>query len=270
MVAATVGDDDCNTSSSKAPRSINTTSFTEYVTPVKEEVYYAGMSPVWHSIQSKGISEAAGRLIVSSWRKGTAKQYSKYITKWTKFCSQREIDQAHPNVGSVLKHLYQQGLTYSAINTARSALSSYITFADGMPIGKHPLGGKYDNASDEVREESKGVLKTNIVPERDFSMLDRLMAQKPNATTMVYEGIVMFSKNDTAGWRDSLQPEKRENREDGKVLSADDDNSENPEFVVEYAAEYEDEEATEDEIGPEMYTFHLFEDYLRNYLRFLD
>lgn len=35
--------------------------------------------------------------------------------------------------------LYQQGLTYSAINTARSALSSYITLENGTCVGKHPL-----------------------------------------------------------------------------------------------------------------------------------
>ena len=67
-------------------------------------------------------------------------------------------------------------------------------------LADHLTGGKYYQASKEVREESKSVLKTNVVPERDFGMLDRLMALKPNATTMVYEGI-MFSKNNTKGWR---------------------------------------------------------------------
>ena len=35
--------------------------------------------------------------------------------------------------------LYQQGLTYSAINTARSALSSHITLENGTCVGQHPL-----------------------------------------------------------------------------------------------------------------------------------
>ena len=35
--------------------------------------------------------------------------------------------------------LYQQGLRYSAVNTARSALSSYITLENGTCVGKHPL-----------------------------------------------------------------------------------------------------------------------------------
>ena len=61
-----------------------------------------------------------------------------------------------------------------------------------------------------MEHECKNAPKTNVVPERDFGMLDRFLAQKPNATTLVVEGIVMFTKNDTKGWRDSLTPEKRE------------------------------------------------------------
>ena len=65
----------------------------------------------------------------------------------------------------------------------------------------HLGSGKYD--------KPENAPKTNVVPERDFGMLDRLLAQKPNATTLVFEGILMFTKNDTKGWRDSLTPEKR-------------------------------------------------------------
>lgn len=35
--------------------------------------------------------------------------------------------------------LYDSGLKYSAINTARSALSSFVVSEDGRPMGKHPL-----------------------------------------------------------------------------------------------------------------------------------
>ena len=111
-------------------------------TSLKEEIDYAAMSPVWKSIQDRGISEAAAKFIMASWRDGTKKQYSTYITKWQKFCNQRQISHIQPSVVSVLDFLtllYQQGLTYSAINTARSALSSYITLENGTFVGKHPL-----------------------------------------------------------------------------------------------------------------------------------
>ena len=51
-------------------------------TPLKEKIDYAGMSPVWQSIQGRGISEMAAKLIMASWRDGTKKQYSTYIKKW--------------------------------------------------------------------------------------------------------------------------------------------------------------------------------------------
>ena len=50
-------------------------------TSLKEEIDYAAMSPVWKSIQDRGISEAAAKLIMASWRDGTKKQYSTHITK---------------------------------------------------------------------------------------------------------------------------------------------------------------------------------------------
>ena len=82
-------------------------------TPLKEEIDYAGMSPVWQSIQDRGISEVAAKLIMASWRDGTKKKYSTYITKWQKFCNQRQISHIQPSVVSVLDFLtllYQQGL----------------------------------------------------------------------------------------------------------------------------------------------------------------
>ena len=101
------------------------------------------MSLVWQSIQDRGISHAAAKLIMASWRDGTKEQYSTYITKGQKFCNLRQISHIQPSVVSVLDFLtllYQQGLTiYGAINTAWSALSSYITLENGTCVGKHPL-----------------------------------------------------------------------------------------------------------------------------------
>ena len=100
------------------------------------------MSPVWQSIQDRGISDSATRLIMASWRKGTKKQYGTYIKKWTNFCCHRQIDHIQPTIAEVLDFLttlFEQGLTYSAINTARSALSSYIVLENGQSADQHPL-----------------------------------------------------------------------------------------------------------------------------------
>ena len=48
----------------------------------------------------------------------------------------------HPTVPQTIKilhTLYESGHSYSAINTARSALSTFIITSNGNPIGTHPL-----------------------------------------------------------------------------------------------------------------------------------
>lgn len=101
-----------------------------------------GMSVVRQSYETRGVSKSAVGLLMASWRGGTKKQYSGYIKKWTAFCLQRKVNHLQPPVGAVLdflSELYDKGLTYSAINCARSALSSYVSLDDGSVVGQNPL-----------------------------------------------------------------------------------------------------------------------------------
>ena len=77
---------------------------------------------------------------MNSWRDSTAKQYTPHILRWFKFASDRNIDPFQPSVAYVLDFLadYFQNTGYSALNTARSALSSFI-FVNNLPVGKHAL-----------------------------------------------------------------------------------------------------------------------------------
>ena len=94
----------------------------------------------------------------------------------------------------------------------------------------HLKGGKYDiTPTPESLAEQKSVMKTNVMPLRDFGMLDRLIMDKPRATTLVLEGIIMFNKNQTGSWRGKLPQEKRkevltlarQTKEKQKALFAD-------------------------------------------------
>ena len=61
---------------------------------------------------------------------------------WTGFCNDNRIDLSEPTVKNELDFLatlFHQGLGYSAINTARSALSTVITTQNDTTFGKHPL-----------------------------------------------------------------------------------------------------------------------------------
>ena len=73
-----------------------------------------------------------------------------YINKWLEFCSERKNDPLHPTVTAVLfflHSLFKSGLSYSALNTARSVVSN-IDMSDSdapshTPVGKHFLVCRY-------------------------------------------------------------------------------------------------------------------------------
>ena len=64
-------------------------------------------------------------------------------------------------------------------------------------------------------EETQSVPTTNVNPERDFAMIDCLMSEKPNATHIALESLILFSHNQTSTW---LQGKSHNERE--KLLKA--------------------------------------------------
>ena len=81
-------------------------------------------------------------MILSSWRDTTKKHYTSYIQRWILFCSKHNLNVFSTDVLRVLDFLtmlFHEGLAYSAINTARSALSSFLGVNDTEPVGSHSL-----------------------------------------------------------------------------------------------------------------------------------
>ena len=70
------------------------------------------------------------------------------------FCHQRGITYSSPKINECLDFLmtlYNQGLSYSTINTARSAISSIITVDSGKHFGSHPLVIRFFKGIYELR-----------------------------------------------------------------------------------------------------------------------
>lgn len=91
---------------------------------------------------SAGLSEQASFIIMQSWRKTTCKQYGSYLKRWMQFCSQQQVDKINPSLGDIivfLTELHEAGLGYSAINTAKSMLSSIFSVIHKQNIGTEPL-----------------------------------------------------------------------------------------------------------------------------------
>ena len=119
-------------------------------TPNEFETGLNGMQVIWRRLSDCQISANIADIIVKSWRPGMQKQYSVYINRWTRFCNEREINPIVPSLTSVLDFLhtlYAQDLSYSTINTARSALNCYLMDAHlhstNHTVSTHPFVTRY-------------------------------------------------------------------------------------------------------------------------------
>lgn len=85
--------------------------------------------------------------------------------------------------------------------------SFYLTMermlADHLPQGVH------DKPSATKIGETKSTPKSNVVSERDFAQLDRLLREKLNATTIALEGMILYANNKTRSWLDSKTAEEK-------------------------------------------------------------
>ena len=109
-----------------------------------------GMQIIRRSLHKSEILPDIVEVIMHSWRDSTQRQYKVYINKWLQFCSEGSHDPLHPTLRAVLSFLhslFKNGLSYSALNTARSAVSN-IDMNDSVspnhtPVGKHFLVCRY-------------------------------------------------------------------------------------------------------------------------------
>ena len=108
-----------------------------------------------------GVSGHTADIILAPWRMSTKKQYGSYIQRWMCFCEREKVNSFNPYVNCVLKflsELFQGGLGYSAINTAKSAISSLTAVVSNVVIGSNTL----------VQRFMKGIFskKKNMSPKK--------------------------------------------------------------------------------------------------------
>ena len=125
-------------------------------TPTSPEASTSSMSLVRESLGNRGLSESATSLIMQSWRMGTKQQYKPFISKWEQYCSTRQIDPFYATIEqgiNFLTELYQTGMGYSALNTARSALSTmiFVHSKEHSSFGQHPLVCRFIKGTFESR-----------------------------------------------------------------------------------------------------------------------
>ena len=122
---------------------------------------------VLQKIQS---DKATGLLVIPKWPTQSwwprvmrmLTQYNPYIKRWQLYCGERKIDpiSAPLEVGvNYFAELYNTGIGYSALNTARSALSSYVILPDNLPFGTHLLVRRFMKGVFENRPPFLGIVQ---------------------------------------------------------------------------------------------------------------
>ena len=123
--------------------------------PAVEKTELVSLSFMRRLYKDRGFSEKATSIILQSWRQSSRKQYDGPIRKWLSFCSQRQVDPIHPTVGvavEFLTMLYENGFSYSSMNSARSALSAILDKPDSL----HPQFGEHP----DVKRFMKGIFQS--------------------------------------------------------------------------------------------------------------
>ena len=118
--------------------------------PVEPKTDLDGMQSIRRHLVDNQISPNVANVIIQSWRPATQKQYSVYINRWTQFCHEREVNPMLPSVNDALEFLhtlYEQDLSYSTLNTAKSALNCYLLTASphnsSFTVPNHPYINRY-------------------------------------------------------------------------------------------------------------------------------
>ena len=86
-----------------------------------------GIPLVRECLTSAGLPADTADIIMQSWRPSTTKQYGTYLQRWVYFCQRRQVDKINPSLEDILSfltRLHDDGLCDSAVNTAKSMLSS--------------------------------------------------------------------------------------------------------------------------------------------------
>lgn len=95
------------------------------------------------STRTEAFLKKAINIVLQSWRLSSQNQYDAHINKWLLFCTQRQANQICPGMSvavEFLTNVYEEGLSYSSINSARCALSAIIDTSDSVhrTFGEHP------------------------------------------------------------------------------------------------------------------------------------
>ena len=99
-------------------------------TSIVSEAQHDGCISLHEAVEKSGLPEESCNIIMQSWSSGTRQQYGSYIRKWSQFTNRESIDPLCPQEAQLIKFLqclFNEGLGYSTINTAKSAVLALMS-----------------------------------------------------------------------------------------------------------------------------------------------
>ena len=154
--------------------------------------------PLWHVIESKDVSILDINI-----------HYCRLLEcfeEWSKDASEVVSGEAvlfrdfPPVPDMIFDSLAKPSELDATVQEIMQVVFSSLAVLVSRLLEDHLPGGVLDKPNQQLVEETKSVPNSNTISERDFAKLDRLLREKPNATTLALEGIILFSNNKTARW----------------------------------------------------------------------
>ena len=99
---------------------------TAEATNSKDILHGGWLDSARRSLQCSGLTDGASTMILNSIRDSTKKQYTSYINRFLAYIDCDVFNVSHSNVINFLQYLFADGLSYSVINTAASAVKFYL------------------------------------------------------------------------------------------------------------------------------------------------
>ncbi|XP_065182489.1 uncharacterized protein LOC135813316 [Sycon ciliatum] len=155
--------------------------------------------PLWKALESKSISISDMSNVYS--------QLQKKFEYWTNDSADLLDGTARPFTDAsvsltdpVLTYLLQPSPSdTTTVEILQMLCTVYARYTSNL-LSDHLPGGAFHKPDEATRVQTASVSNTNVVSERDFAQLDRLIREKLNSRTIALEGMIMFSNNKTAEW----------------------------------------------------------------------
>ncbi len=163
--------------------------------------------PLWRVLEGTGSILDMNRVYTSM--RDQFKEWSEDATSFIEGKSTL-FSESHLKKGAIFECLMAESEVDDLVPELLHVLfKSFYLLCERMLVDHLPGGVHQESRSREYEAETASVPNTNTVSERDFAQLDRYLREKPNATTVALESLILFSNNKTKAWLEGKDDQEK-------------------------------------------------------------